>query len=92
MSRMTVELPSLLAMVNNGVDRLEIEASTLVDAFRVLRSEHPGVGDQVFDESGSLRQHVLCFYNETNTRWLDDLAIPTVDGDVIRFYQAVSGG
>ena len=40
----------------------------------------------------SLRQHVLCFHNETNTRWLDSMAVPLTDGDTITILQAVSGG
>ena len=46
----------------------------------------------LFDETASLRPHVLCFHNETNTRWLDSMAVPLADGDTVTILQAVSGG
>lgn len=46
----------------------------------------------LFDESGELRRHVLCFHNQENTRWLSNLGRPVVAGDVLQIVQAVSGG
>jgi len=43
-------------------------------------------------EKGTFRQHVLCFHNQTNVRWLDELEVPLADGDTIAIHQAVSGG
>ena len=46
----------------------------------------------LFDEGGGFRTHVLCFHNDTNTRWLESLDVLLQDGDRITFLQAVSGG
>lgn len=35
---------------------------------------------------------LLCFHNDENTRWLDDLDRPVRPGDTITIIQAVSGG
>ena len=46
----------------------------------------------LFDETGGFRQHVLCFHNETNLRWLESDEVPVADGDRLTVLQAVSGG
>ena len=69
-----------------------VEAGSLADALRRLVDAHPPLAVHLFDESGGLREHVLCFHNETNTRWLDSLAIELAPGDRIAILQAVSGG
>ncbi len=92
MARVQVELPSLLAAATGGQRSLEIEADTLEEALRVLVTQHPRLKGHVFDERGELRQHVLCFLNETNTRWIEDHGRAVKDGDRIVLLQAVSGG
>ncbi len=92
MPTIQIELPSLLAAVAEGTRRLNLEAATLAGAFSAIAGKHPRLGLHLFDESGGLRQHVLCFHNGTNTRWLDDLNVPVREGDTLMFMQAVSGG
>lgn len=93
MARVTVLLPSLLAPVTGGRREFGLEAETLPAAFERLRGAHPELGLHLFDEDGRLREHVLCFHNETNTRWLDEgTAAALRDGDTLLFMQAVSGG
>ena len=94
MARVTVELPSLLAPLfrEEQEGRVPVEAETVAGALRALIERHPGLRTHLFDETGSLRQHVLCFHNETNTRWGDALEAPLADADRIRILQAVSGG
>lgn len=92
MASVTVELPSLLAQLMNGASTLELEADTLAGALRALVAQHAILGVHLFDEAGALRRHVLCFHNDTNTRWLDSTDVPVRDGDTITIMQAVSGG
>ena len=88
----TVELPSMIAGLLGGIKRIEVTGDTcgqaLEDAFR----QHPTLRNHIFDESGALRQHVLCFLNDVNTRWEEGLSQPLADGDRITILQAVSGG
>lgn len=37
------------------------------------------------DERRALRPHVLCFLNQTDSRWLDSNQHPLHDGDVLLF-------
>lgn len=87
-----IELPSLLAPVMQGRLSLTIEADSLDGAFQKIIDQHPKLGVHLFDEQGALRQHVLCFWNGTNTRWLDDLTQPLRPNDTLMFMQAVTGG
>lgn len=92
MAKVTVELPSMLANVLGGVRRIETSGdhwpAALEDAFRKV----PGLRVHVYDESGALRRHVLCFVNDVNTRFEEGPGPALRDGDRITIMQAVSGG
>jgi sulfur-carrier protein len=90
--KVAIELPSVLSQVVGGAARVEVEAATLRGALRALVARHPALGVQLFDETGALRRHVLCFHNGTNTRWMHSTDAPVRDGDTLRLMQAVSGG
>ena len=92
MGSVTVELPSLLRSIVNGQRNVSIEAETLSGALAALTQRYPALGVHLFDEKGGLRQHVLCFHNGTNSRWLDSMQVPLAEGDTITIIQAVSGG
>ncbi len=92
MATVRIELPSLLSTLLSGQEQFDLSAGTLAEALAAIRADHPTLAVHVFDESGELRQHVLCFHNDVNTRWLNPHDIVLTDGDTLRFYQAVSGG
>lgn len=92
MPRVTIDLPSMLTAVIPGPHPMIIEADTFAQALDRACEQVPPLRNHLYDESGQLRRHVLCFLNETNSRWLDDLGRPLRDGDCITILQAVSGG
>ena len=92
MARVTVRLPRLLAGLIDGATAVTVEAATVQGALGELTRRHPVLAVHLFDESGGLRQHVLCFHNEENTRWLATLDRPVAPGDEVTIIQAVSGG
>ena len=92
MARATLELPSVLARVLEGISRLEVAGATLRDALEDAFRQQPALRVHLYDESGALRRHVLCFLNGTNSRWLDSPDQKLADGDRITILQAVSGG
>ncbi|MCI0651098.1 MAG: MoaD/ThiS family protein [Planctomycetes bacterium] len=92
MARIRVLLPSVMAAVTQGELEFALDADSVALALATIARERPGIALHLFDESGGFRQHVLCFLNETNTRWLDNLDAPLQDGDTLLFMQAVSGG
>ena len=92
MPRVTVELPSMLIRFSGELRSVAVDADTLRAALRALVEAHPPLSVHLFDENGDLRQHVLCFHNDANTRWLDSLDATLAEGDRITIMQAVSGG
>ena len=92
MAEVTIELPSVLAPVVNGERSFTVNAETLPGALAALFEIQPGLKVHLFDETESFREHVLCFHNQTNTRWMDSMDVPLQDGDTITILQAVSGG
>ncbi len=92
MAQVTLELPSVLAAVLGGIKRIPVQADTLQGALEAATSLHPALTVHLFDESGDLREHVLCFHNDVNSRWLEDRGVVVADGDRITILQAVSGG
>lgn len=91
MARVVIRLPAPLREVL-ATGTLEVEAPTLEGALEEVRRAHPALAVHLFEESGGFRQHVLCFHNGTDTRWMDDLSVPVQEGDELTIAQAVSGG
>ena len=92
MSAVTINLPSLLGPIADGARSVNVEADTVKAALDELVGRHPALKIHLFDETGGFRQHVLCFHNDTNTRWLESIDVPVSEGDTITIIQAVSGG
>lgn len=92
MAEISIHLPSLLAHAVGGKRRVAVVGSTLSEALLDLKTRLPTLAVHLFDETGDFREHVLCFLNETNTRWLASLDHPVEEGDTLTIVQAVSGG
>ena len=86
-----IRLPRLLEPVVGDRLRITVEASTIGGAVDELLREVPALRGHLFDESGRLRPHVLCFVDGASTR-LDDRTHRLAEGTTIEFLQAVSGG
>ncbi len=92
MATVQIRLPSVMGTVVEGALQFSIEAESVGGALEVIAKRFPRVGLHLFDETGGLRPHVLCFHNGNNTRWLDNLDGAVNQGDTLLFMQAVSGG
>lgn len=92
MAAVTIALPALLEPVTGGIRELSAAGETLRDVFADMLRREPRLKPHLFDESGRLREHVLCFHNGVNTRWADGWDGPVAEGDTVLFMQAVSGG
>ena len=71
MARVTITLPRLLEPAVGPTRRVELEASSVGVAIDRLLERHPTLRVHLFDEQGSLRQHVLCFVDGSQTRLVD---------------------
>ena len=92
MARVTVMLPSLLVPLV-GARTVPVDAESAAQALARLTERHPALKQALFDETGALREHVLCFHNAENTRWhAQGLQQPLRTGDRLTILQAVAGG
>jgi adenylyltransferase/sulfurtransferase len=87
-----VSVPAILRDCTGGRNPVSIEAATLAEALQRLRETYPLLRTHIYDEQERLRPHVLIFYNDESTRWLDNLDVPLKPGDRLEILQAVSGG
>ena len=88
----TVHLPSALAGHAAGQRRVEIDGTTVGKVLAALGQAHPGVGQRVLDDQGTLRRHVNVFVNGESIRYLDGVETPVGDADEVWILPAVSGG
>jgi molybdopterin synthase sulfur carrier subunit len=91
-SEIEVSIPTILRDCTGGLNPVTIEAATLAEALERLRETYPLLRVHLYDEAGRLRPHVMIFYNEESTRWLERLDVPLQPGDRLEILQAVSGG
>ena len=90
MPRVTLHLSALLADVV-GAREMELAAPTPHAALIAACDDLPALRTHLFDSSGALRRHVLCFLNDRALR-PPALETPLTEGDRLRIHQAVSGG
>lgn len=87
----TVVLPRLLDPATGGRRSLEIDGQNIRAVITRLLEEIPQVEVHLFDRTGALRPHVMCFVDGEITR-LEDRSEAVDERTQIRFVQAVSGG
>ena len=92
MPRASLRLPDLLRQLDAALPAtIEVEGATLRDALRAATVAHPMLAGHLFDETGALREHVLCVQNGCQRREAD-LDRGVEEGDELAVMQAVSGG
>lgn len=88
----TVKLPAQLRSLAQGRKSLEVEASTLGEAFHRLDELAPMIRSQVLDEAGTVRTFVGVFVNSEQLTALGDGSRPLYPGSQIAIIMAVAGG
>jgi sulfur-carrier protein len=88
----SVHLPAALKDYAAGQRRLQVAGGTVADVLATVGKAHPGVGQRVLDDRGTLRPHVNVFVNGESIRYLDGLATPVGERDEVWILPAVSGG
>jgi molybdopterin synthase sulfur carrier subunit len=88
----TVRIPTALRTLTGGAGEVTVEGSTVGEVLKSLDVGHPGIGERLFDEAGNLRRFVNVFVADEDIRFLDALATPVADGQVVSIIPAVAGG
>ena len=91
-SQVVVQLPRVLTELVSCETRIPVEGATVREALDDLVRRHPELALHLVDETGELRRHVLCFWNEVQTRSRAELDQPLSTGDRLTLVNSVAGG
>jgi molybdopterin synthase sulfur carrier subunit len=84
-----VRLPTVLRPFAGGAERVEVEGTTVAEAFAALE---PPLRRRLTDEQGAVRRHVNIYLHDDNIRDLNGLDTPLTDGDELLILPSVAGG
>jgi len=87
-----VRLPTLLRAAADGAASVTAEGSTIGELFADLTTTYPGLAGQLVDDSGALHKFVNVYVNDDDIRYLEQLATPVAERDVVSILPAVAGG
>ena len=87
-----VRVPTILRKHTDGQKAVQGSGATLGELIKDIDAKHPGFGDAVLDDAGSLHRFINCYLNDEDVRFLGSLETPVKDGDVVSILPAVAGG
>jgi sulfur-carrier protein len=88
----TVRVPGPLRRLTNGSAEVSVEGGTVGEALASLDTNYPGFRDRLYDESGSLRQFINIYVNDSDIRFGKGLETPLAERDELSIVPAVAGG
>ncbi len=88
----TVRIPTQLRSLAGGHSQVEVTGATVSDVLKALDAAHPGFGERIFDESGTLRRFVNVFVADEDIRFLSGVDTPVGEGSTVSIVPAVAGG
>ena len=92
MADVTVRLPRVLCELTSCERLVDVAGETLGEALGNLVRKEPALAHHLFDDTGALRRHVLCFCNEVAAPSRAELDHPLERGDTITIVNSVAGG
>ena len=87
-----VRIPTQLRTLSGGASEIAVTGDTVADVLQALDAAHPGFGERLFNEDGSLRRFVNVFVAEEDIRFLDGVDTKLAEGTVLSIVPAVAGG
>jgi len=87
-----VRLPTVLRQHAAGQSSVKANGSTVGEVFEDLVRQFPLLANQVITSDGALHKFVNVYRNDDDVRFLDKLATPVTEADVITILPAVAGG
>jgi molybdopterin converting factor small subunit len=88
----TVKIPTQLRTLTDGAPEVTATGSTIADVVSDLDSRHPGFGERLLDDSGSLRRFVNLYLDDEDVRFLKGLDTEVREGARLSIIPAVAGG
>jgi sulfur-carrier protein len=86
-----VRIPTILRTYTGGAKAVDGQGTTLSEVIESVEAGNPGIRDRLV-EGADLRRFINVYVNDEDVRFLDGLATPVDDGDVVVVLPAVAGG
>lgn len=91
-ARVKIRLPQALLRDWKVAAELEVEGTTLAEAFADMNARVPGLAGTVLDDQGRVRRFVIVFVNKQAVTHLDPAEVRLSTGDTVRVLPHVAGG
>jgi molybdopterin synthase sulfur carrier subunit len=88
----TVKLPRVLADLAGCERKIAASGNTVAEVLDDLVRRHAKLALHLFDDTGALRRHVLCFRNKVSVQSRAELDQPLAPGDEVTLVNSVAGG
>jgi molybdopterin converting factor small subunit len=88
----TIKVPSQLRTLTGGEAEVQATGQTVREIVADLDGHHPGLGERLLDESGSLRRFLNVYVNDEDVRFLDGIDTEVPAGSKVSIIPAVAGG
>ena len=88
----TVKIPTQLRTLTDGAPEVTASGTTIGQVVKDLEARHPGFGERLLDDSGSLRRFVNLYLDDEDVRFLNGLETEVREGARLSIIPAVAGG
>ena len=88
----TVRIPSPLRKFTEDQVAVQATGGSIGELVDSLETAHPGIAEQLVDETGALLRFVNYYVNDEDIRFLEGIETPLQDGDTVTIVPAVAGG
>jgi molybdopterin synthase sulfur carrier subunit len=87
-----IEIPPPMRDLTDGKVEVTANGETVKEAIADLVAHYPALKSKIFDEKGTIRQHINLFVNDEDIRYLDEMDTKLTDGVLLALIPAVAGG
>ena len=88
----TVQIPTALRRLTDGVGKVDCSAANLGELFTVLDQKFPQLKPHLRDEAGEIRRFLNVYVNEEDIRFLEGDKTALKPGDEVSIVPAIAGG
>ena len=87
-----IEIPSALKQYVNNQDEVEVQASSVEEAFESLCADYAEIKPNLFDDNGKVRNFINVYLNDDDIRYSEGMGSSVEDGDCIQIVPSIAGG
>ena len=88
----SVKIPTPLRRLTEQQSTVSADGGDVAAMIESLDGSFPGIKARLCDDGGELRHFVNIYINDEDIRYLESLATPVKEGDVLSILPALAGG